>query len=110
MANKSLRYERGFGDFNQAWKKKQSNGSLLPSAARYCATLASLCMKAHFFTFHRTNPLHRCTDLKKLFLPSENTQRTPEHQTLEAHVTSMLSQMRNLQPLVPSPRGCRIVA
>ena len=61
---------------------------------------------------HSIAPIH-CTDaprLEKLFLPSENTQSTPVHQTLEAHVTSMLSQMRNLQPLVPSPRGCRIVA
>ena len=71
MADTSLlpsfaRYEQSFGDFDQALKK-QRNVWLLPSAARYCATLASLCMKAHVLVLvissHSIAPMHQ--ELKK---------------------------------------------
>ena len=72
-------------DFNQASKKKRV------TFASKCSTLLrhpgkSLHESASYsHSIHRIAPMHQ--DLNKYVLPSENTQSTPVHQTLEAHVT-----------------------
>ena len=91
-------------DFNQASKKKRV------TFASKCSTLLrhpgkSLHESASYsHSIHRIAPMHQ--DLNKYELPSENTQSTPVHQTLEAHAAyckELQQLMSEIQHLVPSP-------